>query len=72
MRNPNPGAWLRKKRKECNLTQKQLSAETGLSVRTIRRIENNDLHMSYKKYLALVDYFHVSFDEMLYGEQELD
>lgn len=60
--------WLRAMRAKENLTQQELADKTGLTLRDIQRIEHGDLHMSYKKYLAVADYFHVMLDEMLYGE----
>lgn len=62
--------WLRAMRAKENLTQQELADKTGLTLRDIQRIEHGDLHMSYKKYLAVADYFHVMLDEMLYGEAE--
>lgn len=64
------GKWVRAKRTHANLTQAQLAEHAGLTLRDIQRIEAGDLHMSYKKYLALAIYFDVSMDEMLYGEVE--
>lgn len=62
--------WLRAMRAKHDLTQQELADKTGLTLRDIQRIEHGDLHMSYKKYLAVADYFHVMLDEMLYGEVE--
>ena len=62
--------WLRARRAKEHLTQQELADRTGLSLRDIQRIESGDLHMSYKKYLAVADYFEVMLDEMLYGEVE--
>ena len=62
--------WLRAKRAKENLTQQELADRTGLTLRDIQRIEHGDLRMSYKKYVAVADYFNVMLDEMLYGEVE--
>lgn len=62
--------WLRARRAKENLTQQELADATGLTLRDIQRIEQGDLHMSYKKYVAIADYFHVMLDEMLFGEVE--
>lgn len=67
---PNPGAWVRSKRKESKLTQKQLADTVGLSVYMIRRIEKNDLKIGSKKLLAVADFFNVSMDEIIYGFEE--
>lgn len=66
-RTPNPGAWVRRKRKENNLSQKQLADATGLSVYMIRCIEKNDLKIGSTKLLAVADYFCVSMEEIIYG-----
>lgn len=44
-----------------------MAKETSLTLRDIHRIEHGDLHMSYKKYLAVALYFDATMDEMLYG-----
>ena len=67
-REPTSGKWVRAKRTQLNLTQAQFAKELGLSLRDIQRIEAGDLKMSYKKYLAIADYFNVAMDEILYGE----
>ena len=64
------GKWVRAKRTHANLTQAQLAEQAGLTLRDIQRIEQGDLNMSYKTYVAIADYFHVMLDEMLYGEVE--
>ena len=69
-REPTAWKWLRAKRTAANLTQEQLAKETGLTVRDIQRIEQGNLNMSYKKYLAVAIYFDVMLDEMLFGEVE--
>lgn len=69
-REPHADKWLRAKRAAAHLTQKQLAKETGLTLRDIQRIEQGDLRMSYKKYLAVAEYFDVMLDEMLHGEVE--
>ena len=61
---------IRDLREDGDLTQQELADKTGLTLRDIQRIEHGDLHMSYKKYLAVADYFHVMLDELLYGEVE--
>ena len=66
--NAHADQWLRAMRAKHDLTQQELADKTGLTLRDIQRIEHGDLHMSYKKYLAVADYFHVMLDEMLYGE----
>lgn len=70
-RNPNPGAWLRAKRAAAHLSHAELADKTGLSVRDIERIEQNDLRMGCSKYVALADYFDVMLEEILfsYGEE---
>ncbi|MGM9606862.1 MAG: helix-turn-helix transcriptional regulator [Oscillospiraceae bacterium] len=70
MRQPTSDKWVRAKRTQAHLTQEQLAKETGLTLRDIQRIEHGDLHMSYKKYLAVALYFDATMDEMLYGEVE--
>ena len=70
MRQPTSDKWVRAKRAQAHLTQEQLAKETGLTLRDIQRIEHGDLHMSYKKYLAVALYFDATMDEMLYGEVE--
>lgn len=63
----NPGAWLRAKRAATHLSREELAKETGLSVRVIERIEQNDLSMGCSKYVAIADYFHVMLDEILFS-----
>jgi len=64
----NPGAWLKKKREQENLTQESLAQLTGLKIRDIRRLEAHDLKIGCSKIVALAEYFRVSVDEILYGE----
>lgn len=66
----NPGAWLKKQRAERNLTQEQLAEETGLTVRDIRRIEENDLTIGSSKLVVLADHFDTTVEEILYGEAD--
>ena len=51
----DPGAWLQKKRTEQDLTQEQLAQLTGLTVRDVRRIEDNDLKLGCSKLIALAN-----------------
>ena len=69
-REPTAWKWVRAKRTAAGLTQQQFAKETGLTLRDVQRIEQGDLHMSYKKYLAVADYFDVKMEELLYGEVE--
>ena len=69
-REPTAWKWVRAKRTATGLTQQQFARETGLTLQDVQRIEQGDLHMSYKKYLAVAAYFDVMLDEMLYGEVE--
>ena len=67
----NPGAWLRRKRAQQDLTQEQLAQLTELSVRDVRRMEANDLKIGCSKLIALADYFGVTVEEILYGEADV-
>ena len=66
----NSAQWVRAKRTQANLTQEQLAKEAGLSLRDVQRIEQGDLNMGYRKYLALAIYFGVTMEELLFGEVE--
>ena len=66
----NPGAWLKKKREQENLTQESLAQLTGLKIRDIQRLEANDLKIGSSKLIALADYFQVSIDEILFEEAD--
>lgn len=71
-RTANLGAWLKKKRAERNLSQEELAAKTGLTVREVQRIEENDLRMGCGKYVAIADYFDVMLEEILYAEEDAE
>jgi len=68
----DPGAWLRKKRAQQDLTQDQLAQLIGLTVRDVRRMEVNDLKIGCSRLIALADYFDVTVEEILYGEAEVE
>lgn len=70
-RTPSADKWVRARRAQARLTQKQLAQETGLTLRDIQRIEHGDLFMPCRKYLAVAVYFQVSMEEMLYAESEV-
>lgn len=69
-REPNPGAWLRASRAAAHLSREELAKETGLTLRDIERIEQNDLRMGSSKYVAIADYFDVMLEEILYSYGE--
>lgn len=56
---------LKELRKERNLTQKELSVETGIPYRTIQRWENGETTIKQDKAQALADHFGVSVGYLL-------
>lgn len=58
------GNWLRDKRYNLNLTQKELSIALGLTVVTISNIENSK-HCGRKSIYAMSRYFKVPIKELL-------
>lgn len=67
-REPTAKDWVRARRTAAGVTQQQFAKEVGLTLRDVQRIEQGDLRMSYKKYLAVAEYYGVMLDEILYGE----
>ena len=68
----DPGAWLKRKRAQQDLTQEQVAQLTGLTVRDVRRIEANDLKLGCSKLIALANHFDVTVEEVLYGEADVE
>ncbi|HEL1565292.1 TPA: helix-turn-helix transcriptional regulator [Streptococcus suis] len=62
---------LKELRKERNLTQKELSVETGIPYRTIQRWENGETTIKQDKAQELADYFGVSVGYLL-GYEVID
>lgn len=56
---------LRELRKTKGLTQKQLSQEVGVPVRTIARWENGETDMFLKSAIKLAEYFEVTLNEFI-------
>lgn len=56
---------LKELRKERNLTQKELSVETGIPYRTIQRWENGETTIKQDKAQELADHFGVSVGQLL-------
>ncbi|HFR3870335.1 TPA: helix-turn-helix domain-containing protein, partial [Streptococcus suis] len=56
---------LKELRKERNLTQKELSVETGIPYRTIQRWENGETTIKQDKAQELADHFGVSVGYLL-------
>ncbi|HFU3656888.1 TPA: helix-turn-helix domain-containing protein, partial [Streptococcus suis] len=62
---------LKELRKERNLTQKELSVETGIPYRTIQRWEHGETTIKQDKAQELADYFGVSVGYLLGYEDKV-
>lgn len=56
---------LKEYREKAKLTQTQLSFLTGISVKTISRIENGDLNVNYLTLKRLADFFEVQVQDII-------
>ena len=52
-------------RKSCNITQKQLASELGLSEVAVQNYESRRRKPAYDVLIALADYFDVSLDYLV-------
>ncbi len=68
---PHADRWLRRKRAQTGMTQKQLARATGLTVRDIQRMEEGNIRMFVRKYMAIALYFNVPMDQFLFDEEEV-
>lgn len=60
---------LKELRKKNKLTQNQLSFLSGVSVKTISRIENNDTKVNYNTIIKLAKFFKVDTHEIIKSEE---
>jgi transcriptional regulator with XRE-family HTH domain len=59
------GARLKELRTGLNISQKELSEKTGLTLRTIQRIENNEVKLSLYSVKAISDALELASSELL-------
>lgn len=56
---------LKELREKSKLTQTQLAFLTGISIKTISRIENGDLNINYLTIKRLADFFEVKVTDIV-------
>lgn len=56
---------LKELREEKGLTQNELSYLTKISIKTISRIENNDINVNLQTVKKLANFFNVYIDEII-------
>ena len=66
------GAYLKKLRKEKNLTQEQIAEKFGVSQRSVSRWENGYTMPDISVLIELADYYDVDLREILNGERKAD
>ncbi len=65
------GQRIKEFRAQKGITQEELASRTGLSVRTIQRIENGEVDPRYHSLNVIAEALEVDYTELL-GEQELE
>ena len=66
------GSYIARKRREQNLTQEQLAQQLGVSNKTISKWENGKCMPDYSIIQRLCEAIHVSFSELMDGEDAAD
>lgn len=61
---------LKKLREKMGMRQQDLSNETGISIKTISRIENFDENVQYRNIKILANYFNVKVEDIYKKEEE--
>lgn len=61
---------LKKLREKMGIRQQDLSNETGISIKTISRIENFDENIQYRNIKILANYFNVKVEDIYKKEEK--
>mgnify|MGYP002614770935 CR=1 FL=1 len=66
------GADVKEARKAKNLARKDLAEKVNIDTRYLANIENKGQHPSVQVFLELVSRYHISVDQILYGNEAAD